>query len=328
MPITIDCPNCEKTLRINNSAAGKKVKCPKCQELFRVPAEPVEEEEAAEERPARREKTKPSGNRKGKSKKKAGNKSLVLGLAIGGGVLVLLLIGGIIWLATPGASSDSSHVGNGGTNSNEKPVKARTADEFYEEWTEHKGDMEQRYRNSFVQLSGVVQDVVLPYSGIVCVVLKLKEKTTGFWCYPVDKQPWTKVSVGQEVKIKGQVSDYRTYAELRECVFVDLTPKPVPTLTAEQLAKEFAANADAAVAKYGKQRLILTGVVAAKQERWRQPILKGTDAIQLECSVAGVPDKDLDSIQIGQQIKLLVKVPDATPRDPAVISLQNCVIID
>jgi predicted Zn finger-like uncharacterized protein len=40
MPITTECPHCGKSIRAADTAAGKKVRCPECQEAFRVTAQP------------------------------------------------------------------------------------------------------------------------------------------------------------------------------------------------------------------------------------------------------------------------------------------------
>jgi predicted Zn finger-like uncharacterized protein len=37
MPISLTCPECESTLRVRDELAGKKVKCPRCAEVVRVP---------------------------------------------------------------------------------------------------------------------------------------------------------------------------------------------------------------------------------------------------------------------------------------------------
>ena len=42
MPRTIPCPHCDKSLRIGDAAAGKKMRCPKCQKIFVAPADDPE----------------------------------------------------------------------------------------------------------------------------------------------------------------------------------------------------------------------------------------------------------------------------------------------
>ncbi|MBY0227774.1 MAG: DUF1559 domain-containing protein [Gemmataceae bacterium] len=52
MPIEFDCTECDRHLRVKDEMAGKRVKCPECQEVLKVP-----DAEAPEERPAERIRT-------------------------------------------------------------------------------------------------------------------------------------------------------------------------------------------------------------------------------------------------------------------------------
>lgn len=60
MPITVDCPSCNRKLRVPDDLLGKKVKCPTCSTTFTAeeaaapPPEPPVEEEVEERVPARR----------------------------------------------------------------------------------------------------------------------------------------------------------------------------------------------------------------------------------------------------------------------------------
>jgi predicted Zn finger-like uncharacterized protein len=58
MPVNISCPNCGKSLALQEAHMGKKVRCPGCQQVFTAnpPEEniqPAEEMEAVQERPSR-----------------------------------------------------------------------------------------------------------------------------------------------------------------------------------------------------------------------------------------------------------------------------------
>lgn len=50
MPITFACTNCNHNLRVPDNAGGKRVRCPKCQEVLRVPEGPEESKSATEEK--------------------------------------------------------------------------------------------------------------------------------------------------------------------------------------------------------------------------------------------------------------------------------------
>lgn len=66
MPISIQCPECEKRLKVADSAAGKKIRCPACKAVIAIPAaeelvEPddlvePDEETAVSETPVRKKK--------------------------------------------------------------------------------------------------------------------------------------------------------------------------------------------------------------------------------------------------------------------------------
>lgn len=101
----IDCPSCGVTLRVAATlAAGKRIKCPKCEEGFPVPAEEDDDDRLAEEVAARaRQLARKSGaaeddeeaeerpapkKRRRKPQKSAGLSPVLLMLLIGGAVLL------------------------------------------------------------------------------------------------------------------------------------------------------------------------------------------------------------------------------------------------
>jgi hypothetical protein len=98
MAIPVSCA-CGKKLSVKDEFAGRKVKCPACQKLLKVPAaEEFAEDEFADE-PAELPQKSRGGGKSGargkgskKGKKSSGsNRGLVIGLVAGGGVLVVAL---------------------------------------------------------------------------------------------------------------------------------------------------------------------------------------------------------------------------------------------
>jgi predicted Zn finger-like uncharacterized protein len=109
MATLVTCPECDTSLKLAaKPAAGKKVKCPKCEAIFapgegearrvtaerpaapaRPPSRRVEDEEEDDrDREERRQRRQPV--------KKSGSNALLIGLLVGGGLLVLLVVcGGI-----------------------------------------------------------------------------------------------------------------------------------------------------------------------------------------------------------------------------------------
>jgi len=51
MAMTINCPSCQKALRVSEEYAGKKMRCAACQQVFQVPAAPAPPPPAHEESP-------------------------------------------------------------------------------------------------------------------------------------------------------------------------------------------------------------------------------------------------------------------------------------
>ena len=123
MPIKIACA-CGKKLAVKDELAGKKVKCPACQKLLSIPKPKAAEddwdvEDSAEEDfenersdapvKSRGGKSSPSrgavsrkSSAKGKGKKsKPSNRGLLIGAAVGGGVLVVALLAWMLWPAAP-----------------------------------------------------------------------------------------------------------------------------------------------------------------------------------------------------------------------------------
>lgn len=102
MPLTLTCPECHRKLKVPETAAGKKVRCPECQAAFRAEAEegvadrpaprPVrgrderDDDDRRERRPRLRDDD-DRGERRRPERKKGG---LVLGLVLGGAGLLVV----------------------------------------------------------------------------------------------------------------------------------------------------------------------------------------------------------------------------------------------
>jgi hypothetical protein len=103
MSVQIQCEHCGAQFKLKDeSKLGKRMKCPKCQSPFVAQAaDDFGDLDEFEEPPLPKPKKKSSGGKKSKKKGKGKKKSAaspVLPLAIGGGVLGLLLVVGIVWL--------------------------------------------------------------------------------------------------------------------------------------------------------------------------------------------------------------------------------------
>src|SRR5439155_4482337 len=107
MAISLSCPTCDKTLKVKDELAGRKVKCPGCGEAVPVPAGDEAAVVSAEKLP--RGKPLPVEDEEDRPRKKKKKKKSNLGLwiGVGGGGLALLLligcgIGAFFYFKTPG----------------------------------------------------------------------------------------------------------------------------------------------------------------------------------------------------------------------------------
>lgn len=118
MVIKVRC-RCGKGIKVRDSAAGKRVRCPECSKPVKIPEPVIEEfddygDDAYEDDPydqpaappPRRRKPAASGKRPSKAKKKSAGGGSRLPLLIGGGIaVVILLIGGALYAIFSGGDS-------------------------------------------------------------------------------------------------------------------------------------------------------------------------------------------------------------------------------
>lgn len=117
MPIQVVC-DCGKKLTVKDELAGRRVRCPGCQEAICVPRAESRDDDwelddsdeddapvkARRSRAGKGAATGGAGSRKGISKAKSssgGNPGLMFGLAAGGGVLVIVIVAWLLWPAAP-----------------------------------------------------------------------------------------------------------------------------------------------------------------------------------------------------------------------------------
>jgi hypothetical protein len=90
MSIAVVCESCERSVKVKDDLAGRKIKCPGCGKVLAVPDEEVDE------RPARKRSREREEDEEGRPRRKGGNKKskkgLIIGLSVGGGVLTVGLV--------------------------------------------------------------------------------------------------------------------------------------------------------------------------------------------------------------------------------------------
>lgn len=85
MPIAVVCRDCDRSVKVKDDLAGRKIKCPDCGKLLTVPG-------GEEDRPRRRRRDEDDDDYdqpRRKKEKKRSKKGLIIGLSVGGGVLAV-----------------------------------------------------------------------------------------------------------------------------------------------------------------------------------------------------------------------------------------------
>jgi len=210
-----------------------------------------------------------------------------------------------------------------------KPADFTLDAKAWEEWWEKdKAVAAAKYQGKVVELSGVVDSADAdPYGEVGYVYLKTTGKGTGVRCSTVDKEPWSKVSPGSKVKIRGipPAAGGGQDGELEKCVITEAGPNPAIVTSARQLATDLAADPRAAEKKYDEKWVIADGDVASIKDKQRL-ILTGQGATQVPCTFGDLPGKGpLAQFKPGDKVKVFGRCyvfPDKKE-----IGLERCLLI-
>jgi hypothetical protein len=191
-----------------------------------------------------------------------------------------------------------------------------------------------KYRGSALELSGVVDGVgqagrILNEDGrSPYIKLRVPGDESGILCFLQDKEPWARVSPGSQVRVKGRWPESPAEFILRDCTLVEVGPNPAPVLSAEQLAKEYAAGPEAANKKHRNEWLIIDGEVADKDKEWGTSIyLKGSGKVRVRCVVNPFEKQLFAPLQPGQHAKLLGQYARTSGNTDTEVGLYDCLPI-
>ena len=154
------------------------------------------------------------------------------------------------------------------TDTTTAPVKATpdvklTAEEFRKEVAKDGGYLINKHAGKLVELTGVVDKALLDFGGDTILFLNAGDSVGERINCPVeDRKLWSKAYPGQTVtlwmNVATSVNDPKPFVwEIKSAT----GPVP-PTIAAEDLLKEFAADQEATEKKYKGKHIILTGEVA------------------------------------------------------------------
>lgn len=192
--------------------------------------------------------------------------------------------------------------------SNTRPAFSLTAQQYWTEFRDNRDAADDKYRGRVVELAGVVSNVGRDGGAQPYIWLKTPEPLDWVMCGPADPEPWASITPGQNVKVKGQQPDRRARSPaLMYTVVVEKGPDPAVAITPAQLAKEFAADAQAAREKYRDKWVRTSGVVADRTFEGGDATvhLKGDGDIRVTCLFAVTEHAAVKAMKPGQTVKFL-----------------------
>jgi hypothetical protein len=138
--------------------------------------------------------------------------------------------------------------------------------------------------------------------------LNVDEPFNTIGCITVESRPWEKLAPGMTIKIKGKILARSYGDQLTGCVILESSAHPGIKMTAEELAKEYRADADAAKKKYEKKQLIISGEIVDRTITGGGFVtfqLKAGDA-RLECVIEPLGKYyEIRRWKIGQQVRMM-----------------------
>jgi uncharacterized protein (DUF1330 family) len=209
-----------------------------------------------------------------------------------------------------------------------KPIAERRADvtftaaEYLAEYANSRLSMAQNYQGQVIELKGVVKGLGLGSRAELLVISTGKEQEAVRCFFPDDEEFFAKTSKGQEVTIKGFVRDPQGSPMLTNCGIARLGPSTGIAITAEELAKEFAADNAKASEKYKGKSLVISGEVlsASTSASFYSVKLKGVADQPVKCTFWSRADLDKKLVP-GAKIKLYAEY------DGGDIWMTNCQLI-
>jgi hypothetical protein len=227
-------------------------------------------------------------------------------------MLRILIAGLVITLASFVVLADDS-----------KAIKL-TPEEYAAEVKKDEKAAAKKYKGATIELTQTVTGVQRNASGDIFVSLPAKSAgILGVSCFLKDKKVIGKVVKGQEVTIRGRYPDFQFGAQLMDCEIAKLGPSPALTYTAEDFAKEYAKDKDAAEKKWKDKTIIVTGLVVETKSNDVGAInifLKAGDKARVDCGFTAF-EKDLaGKITPGEKVKLVGEFLDfeSTDNQPAI----------
>jgi hypothetical protein len=184
------------------------------------------------------------------------------------------------------------------------------------------------YKDKVVEMSGTVSSVRPdPYGLVGYVNLDVPNDLEGVRCVLADKKPWRKVSPGSKIKVRGKSSD-RFSGDLSPCAIVEAGPNPALTISAQELAKDFAADRKEARKKYHEKWAHVRGEVAEKLSEKIALKLKGAGDIWVICYFPQPYKNQLEPVKSGSKVDIFGELSVFDGPQDREVTLNGCALTD
>lgn len=189
-----------------------------------------------------------------------------------------------------------------------KAAMAISAEALGQEYDTNAKATHKKYDGQLLEVTGKVKQAIQTVGTPFISLEGSKKALYSIQCETKDKQPWARFSPGQKVKITGAYNAGVAGPELKNCDVVALEPNPAVTLTAEALAKSFAANMASANKKFQNKTVIVTGTITATQflagSGFTDITLRGSGKTAVICRLHNSLQDLGKSLKAGQMITL------------------------
>lgn len=166
-----------------------------------------------------------------------------------------------------------------------------------------------KYKGKTIELSGIVTGVQRNIGGDV--FLSLPSKTAGILgvsCFLKDKNVFGKVVKGQDVTVRGRYPDLQFGVQIMDGELVKVGPNPALTYTAEEMAKEWAKDKEAATRKWKDKVLIVSGEIGdtrANDVGAISVFLKAGDKLHVDCGFTAFEKDVAGKLKKGDRVKVV-----------------------
>jgi hypothetical protein len=188
-----------------------------------------------------------------------------------------------------------------------------------------------KYKGKLIEMAGTVDSARPdPFGQVGYISLEVPNDVEGVRCVLADKKPWTKVSPGSKVKVRGRSSEVIS-GDLSPCELVEAGPNPGVVLTARELARQFAADRKEAAKKYDEKWAYIKGEVTEKTSSQGCAVLlklKGEGAVRVDCCFGAAYKGGLEAVKAGSQVDVFGRLQVYPGPQENVVSVLICVLTD